>query len=101
MEATCSSGTLDDIQMTTQRYIPQDRTFHNSCCGNRKSYSVSVWGRQLVAAFEEREDTNKEDALIIACFMLVSSFSPDDGDDMSLRNACLISKVCTALYLRS
>jgi uncharacterized metal-binding protein len=42
MEATCSSKTLGDFQWTTWRYIPQERTLHNRCCRNLKSYKVIV-----------------------------------------------------------
>jgi hypothetical protein len=38
MEATGSSETSADIQRTTRRYIPEDRTLHNDRCENFKSY---------------------------------------------------------------
>jgi hypothetical protein len=40
MEATRSSETSVDFQMTTQRYIPEDRTLHNHRCEKLKSYTV-------------------------------------------------------------
>jgi hypothetical protein len=38
MDATCSSVTLVVCKRTTCCYIPEDRTLHNHCCGNLKSY---------------------------------------------------------------
>jgi hypothetical protein len=38
----CSSKMLVNFQWTTQRYIPEDRTLHNHCCENLKSY---FWNR--------------------------------------------------------
>jgi hypothetical protein len=29
-----------DFQWTTQCYIPEDRTLHNHCCENLKSYNL-------------------------------------------------------------
>jgi hypothetical protein len=40
MDATCSSETSVDFQQTTRCYIPEDRTLHNHCCENLKSYST-------------------------------------------------------------
>jgi hypothetical protein len=37
MEATCFSETSDDVQRTTRRYIPEDRTLHNHRCDNFKA----------------------------------------------------------------
>jgi hypothetical protein len=42
MEETYSSRILADFQRTTQHYIPEDRTLHNHCCENLKSY-VEDW----------------------------------------------------------
>jgi hypothetical protein len=39
MEAICSSETLVDTQLTTQRYIPEDGTLHNHRCENLISYN--------------------------------------------------------------
>jgi hypothetical protein len=39
MEAMCPSETSVDTQRTTRRYIPEDRTIHNHCCENLKSYT--------------------------------------------------------------
>jgi hypothetical protein len=38
MEETCYSETSVDIQRTTRRYIPEDRTLHNHRCENLNSY---------------------------------------------------------------
>jgi hypothetical protein len=38
MEAACSSETSVDIQRTTRRYIPEDRTLLNHGCENLRSY---------------------------------------------------------------
>jgi hypothetical protein len=38
MEAICSSEKSVHFQWTTRRYIPEDRTLHNHCCENLKSY---------------------------------------------------------------
>jgi hypothetical protein len=38
MEATYSSKTSVDFQLTTRRYIPEDSRVHNHRCGNFKSY---------------------------------------------------------------
>jgi hypothetical protein len=40
MEETCSSETSADFQLTTRRYISEDRTLHNHCCENLKSYII-------------------------------------------------------------
>jgi hypothetical protein len=37
-EATCSSETAVYFQRTTLRYIPENRTLHNHCCGNLNCY---------------------------------------------------------------
>jgi hypothetical protein len=42
MEATCSSETSVDFQRTTERYSPQDTTFHNHRCKNLKFTSDTV-----------------------------------------------------------
>jgi hypothetical protein len=41
MEATYSSETSDDFQWTTWHYIPEDKTLHNHCCKNLRSYKVT------------------------------------------------------------
>jgi hypothetical protein len=41
MEDTCPSGTSVDFQVTTWRYIPEDRTVHNHCCDNLNSYIIA------------------------------------------------------------
>jgi hypothetical protein len=38
MEATCSSETSVDLQWTTRRYIPEDRTLYNHRCESLKPY---------------------------------------------------------------
>jgi hypothetical protein len=38
MEASCSSETSVDFQLTKRRYIPENRTLHNHRCDNLKSY---------------------------------------------------------------
>jgi hypothetical protein len=38
IEATCSSEMLVYFQWTTWRYVPEDRTLHNYCYENLKSY---------------------------------------------------------------
>jgi hypothetical protein len=40
MEAICSPETSVDFQWTTPRYIAGDRTLHNHCCENLKSYMI-------------------------------------------------------------
>jgi hypothetical protein len=40
MEATCSSEILFDFQRITRCSIPEDRTLHNHCCEDLKSYIV-------------------------------------------------------------
>jgi hypothetical protein len=54
MEATCSSE-ASDFQLTTRRYIPEDRIIHNHRCENLKSYIWSCfvawaepWSRPVV-----------------------------------------------------
>jgi hypothetical protein len=42
MEATCSSKVSVDFQRTTRCYIPENRTLHNHCCVNLKSYQRKV-----------------------------------------------------------
>jgi hypothetical protein len=42
MQVTCFSKTLVDFQQTTHYFIPQDRTLHNHCCENHKSYTVNL-----------------------------------------------------------
>jgi hypothetical protein len=39
IEVTCFSEMSVDFQWTTWHYIPEDRTLHNHCCENVKSYS--------------------------------------------------------------
>jgi hypothetical protein len=39
---TCSSETSDDIQRTTRRYFPEDRTLYNQRCENHRSYSWNM-----------------------------------------------------------
>jgi hypothetical protein len=41
LEVTCSSKALVDLKWTTLCYIPEDRTLHNHCCENLKSYRSS------------------------------------------------------------
>jgi hypothetical protein len=41
LEETYSSETVD-FQWTTWCYIPEDRTLHNHCCENLKSYEDST-----------------------------------------------------------
>jgi hypothetical protein len=38
VEVTCSSETSVDVQRTTRRYIPEDKTIHNHRCDNLKFY---------------------------------------------------------------
>jgi hypothetical protein len=38
MEAICSLKCRDDFQWTTKFFILEDRTLHNHCCENFKSY---------------------------------------------------------------
>jgi hypothetical protein len=38
MEVACSSEMSVEFQLTTRRYIPEDRTLHNHRCENLKSY---------------------------------------------------------------
>jgi hypothetical protein len=40
MEMTCSSKMSVDFQLTTWRYIPEDRTFRNYRYKNLKSYTI-------------------------------------------------------------
>jgi hypothetical protein len=40
MEVTCSSRTLIDYCWTTHSYISEDRTLHNYCCENLKSFNI-------------------------------------------------------------
>jgi hypothetical protein len=40
MEVICSSKMLVDFQWTTPCYITEDRTLHNHCCENLKSYMI-------------------------------------------------------------
>jgi hypothetical protein len=40
MEVTCSSKTLVVFRRMAWHYIPQDRTLHNHCCENLRSYAV-------------------------------------------------------------
>jgi hypothetical protein len=55
MEAACSTETLLDFQQTTRRYIPEDRTIHNHCSENLKSYITGhVCPRYLRIYHEER-----------------------------------------------
>jgi hypothetical protein len=42
MEVTCSSGKSVNFQLTTRRYISEDRTLHNHRCDNLKSYNTAV-----------------------------------------------------------
>jgi hypothetical protein len=44
MEVTCYSETSVDLQRTTQRYIPEDRTQCNRRCENLKSYRYRTDG---------------------------------------------------------
>jgi hypothetical protein len=37
-QLTCSSNMVADVQWTTWRYFPEDRTLHNHQCENLKSY---------------------------------------------------------------
>jgi hypothetical protein len=46
MEATCSSETPVDFQQTTRRYTPEDRTLHNHCSENLKSYKYGPSSEQ-------------------------------------------------------
>jgi hypothetical protein len=39
MEATCSSKISVGFQRNIWHYIPEDRTLHNQCCENLKSYN--------------------------------------------------------------
>jgi hypothetical protein len=48
MEATCSSKMSVDFEWTTQRYIPEDRTLHNHCCENLKSYNYNSVTKVMV-----------------------------------------------------
>jgi hypothetical protein len=51
MEETCPSETLVDFQQTTQCYIPEDRSLHNHCCENLKSYKfmlTSCYGKNYL-----------------------------------------------------
>jgi hypothetical protein len=41
MESICSSKMLVDVQQTTQRYIPEDRTLHNH---NSETLKSSITG---------------------------------------------------------
>jgi hypothetical protein len=43
MEVTCFSRTSADSQLTTQRYIPENRNIHNHGWENLKSYIHNVW----------------------------------------------------------
>jgi hypothetical protein len=40
VEATCYSETTVDFQWNTRLYIPGDRTLHNHCSKNLKSYNI-------------------------------------------------------------
>jgi hypothetical protein len=42
MEATCSSETSVDFELTTRRYIPEDGTIHNHRRENLKSYTNKI-----------------------------------------------------------
>jgi hypothetical protein len=42
MEAKFSSGSLDDFQRTTRRYIPENRTLYNHVCEKPKSCIVKI-----------------------------------------------------------
>jgi hypothetical protein len=35
--------TLVDFQQATWRYTPEDKTLHNHCCENLKSYKKNMW----------------------------------------------------------
>jgi hypothetical protein len=42
MEATCSSETSVNLQRSTRRYIPEDRTLHNHRCDTLKSCKTVI-----------------------------------------------------------
>jgi hypothetical protein len=42
MEATCSSEIAVDLQRTTRRYIPEDRTPHNTCAIQISTLSENI-----------------------------------------------------------
>jgi hypothetical protein len=48
MEAIFSSETSVVFQRTTQRYIPEDISFHNHRCGNLKSYINYIYQIRLL-----------------------------------------------------
>jgi hypothetical protein len=41
LKVTCSPKTSADFQWTTWPYFPDDRTLHNNCCENLKSYPTN------------------------------------------------------------
>jgi hypothetical protein len=47
MEAIRSFDASVDTQLTTRRYIPEDRTLHDHSCESLKSYTSSICGRHL------------------------------------------------------
>jgi hypothetical protein len=50
MKATCSPKTSLNFQWTTWPSFPEDRTIHNHCCENLKSYTSNnfiFWGKLL------------------------------------------------------
>jgi hypothetical protein len=62
MEATCSSVTSVDFQWTTRYDISEDRTLHNHCCENLKSYTVIHYGEvYLSQCLTIWEATDQED----------------------------------------
>jgi hypothetical protein len=66
MEATCSSEESVDIQRTTRRYIPEDKTLHNHRCEDLKSYNIVLVS---VRRFVRR---------ISPCLMVQSQYSSVD-----------------------
>jgi hypothetical protein len=60
MEAIFSSETSVDIQRTTQRYIPEDRTLHNQRCENLESYSLMTAGLPTEIRVQDHPNTSLE-----------------------------------------
>jgi hypothetical protein len=60
MEDTWSSKTLVDLQWTTWHYIPEDRTLHNHCGENLKSYIGSEDIKIRKKWWQETEEERKK-----------------------------------------
>jgi hypothetical protein len=64
MEA-CSSETSVDFQLTTPRYIPDDRTLHNHCSENLKSHNFIGLYSMLNQATDRHKLLAREGSLFL------------------------------------